>query len=242
MRNVFGHTRVCWLELTSLFLGQTNGHFSMYLILAIATQRFLKIKYGMKRLFIATKSGSWTLAVTCFVWSVCHGLVSTYFFDQLKSRVPNIIMMVIRSVIVLTIYICYFLLYRSVSQQVKVTAKWNKSSDTVQGLSKSRNSVPTFFKTVFLILIGLAACYIPLLIMDLWTGFYTLIEDKAAPQWPRFLYYLMHAPFFVNSSLNAAIYVYRNKDCKDYLKGLLLRKGKDHEEASPVTKTSQIYK
>eukprot|EP00794_Sanderia_malayensis_P019026 gene19026-20939_t len=220
----FGRMRCCWFERLSMFVGQTNGHFSLYLILAIAAQRYVKIKHPLKTHFLATKRGSWLLLFACLIWSICHGVVSTYFFGFVTSKVPNIFMMIMRFLIAITIYCCYFLLYRSVKQQVAVTAKWSKSASTAGNasgeLTKTNNRLPRFFKTVLLILVALLFCYFPVIVMDLWTGYYTLIKGTAAPQWIRFLYYLVHALLFLNSSLNAAIYVYRNQDCKDCIKGI----------------------
>eukprot|EP00794_Sanderia_malayensis_P017053 gene17053-18771_t len=87
-------------------------------------------------------------------------------------------------------------------------------------MTKAKDSASKFFVTVLLVMISLALCYLPVVAVDLWTGYYTLIKKtpSAAPVWLRFTYYLTFFPAFLNSSLNAGIFLYRNEESRAYFK------------------------
>ena len=250
---LFGNTRSCWFERMLVFVGGVNGHFSLYIILAIAIQRYLKIKASPKSSVILarafqSKSGLRVLVFACGVWSILHGLVSVYFFGAKTNNIPNIIMMFLRTIIMLIIYVYYFRLYFTIKKHVQNRARWQQpgkqqrqqkqkqqqphekqqqpqqkqQQQPAQLEMKARstsgpNVYDAFFKTVFLILVIFAVCYVPVLAFDVWTGYYTLIRKTAAPQLSRFLYFLAHCPMFMNSTLNAAVFLYRDKNARDYI-------------------------
>lgn len=239
---LFGDTRSCWFERMLVFVGGVNGHMSLYIILAIAFQRYLKIKASPKSSAILTKafqsrSGLRILVSACGIWSILHGLVSVYFFHDNMSNIPNLIMMFLRTIVMAFIYVCYFRLYFTIKKHVQNKAQWQPEKQQKQRKQKQPqqpnqlemkarstngpNVYDAFFKTVFLIMVIFAVCYVPVLAFDVWTGYYTLIKKTAAPQLPRFLYFLAHSPMFMNSSLNAAVFLYRDKNTRDYIKNQL---------------------
>eukprot|EP00794_Sanderia_malayensis_P017055 gene17055-18773_t len=215
----YGNRRSCGFEYTYMFMGQLNGHFSLYLVLAVALQRYLQVRPKFRSHTIGTRKSSQFLIMVCFILAVCHGFVSSNFFGWTKTRIPNTLLMIIRALLTISIYVCYFRLYYSIK---RFHRNENKTL-TTQTKQTQRSHVPKFFRTVFLVMISLALCYLPVVAVDLWTGYYTLIKKtpSAAPVWLRFTYYLTFFPAFLNSTLSAAIYLHKDHKSQTYIKQLV---------------------
>jgi len=221
---VYGNTRSCWLERIAMFIGQTNGHISLYLLMLIAMQRYFVVRpqLGSSRnrfanvVFLSFKGLK--IAVLCIVsWSAFTGLVSVYFFGHLKSTILNITVMVLRSLLAIMTYIFYFRLYFSVKKhQRKMTSNRRKALETSHFETVERK-YRSCLKTVSLVLIANAISYIPVLVADCWTGYYTF-RDVYAPQMVRFCYYLLHFTLFLNSSINTVIFLYRDGVSRAFLR------------------------
>eukprot|EP00794_Sanderia_malayensis_P017056 gene17056-18774_t len=222
----YGNRRSCGFEYTFMFICQLNGHFSLYLVLAVALQRYLQVRPKFRSHAIGTRKGSKVLIIVCFILAVCHGFVSSNFFGWTKTRIPNILLMIIRALLTISIYVCYFRLYYSIKRfKHAVNKTLDQNSTLMQNnqnntTTKAKDSASKFFVTVLLVMISLALCYLPVIAVDLWTGYYTLIKKtpSAAPVWLRFTYYLTFFPAFLNSSLNAGIFLYRNEGSQAYFK------------------------
>ena len=226
MLTVYGHKRVCWLERLAMILGQSNGHFSLYILLSLALQRLVKAKPStvhssfLYRLFW-TKSGLTIIFITCSALALLHGLVSVYFFGFVTSNIPNIVMLITRVLITVSIYIVYFYLYFSIKRYVARSVGFLDTKSTSGGNATGRRqqlAYNVFFKTVALIMIVFVVCYLPLIVTDALTGYYTLLKRTATPRQLRFLYYLFHSIFFMNSVINAAIFIHRDQNIRLYLK------------------------
>ena len=232
----YGNIRCCWLERLAMFLGQTNGHISLYLLITIAMQRYFAVRprhgnSNNRLVEFALLSFKGLAVVVCIViiWSIFHGLVSVYFFGYLNSGIPNILVMILRPLIALLTYTIYFRLYFSVRKhQRDMTANLETSSRLVHAKAIKRN-YSSFLKTVSMVLIVNVLSYIPILIADCWTGYYTF-RNIYAPRIIRFIYYIVHFTLFLNSSLNTAIFLFRDVDSRAFLREKLCGKRAELEE------------
>ena len=223
---VFGTRRCCWLEMATVLVGQTNGQFANCIILVLALQRYTKARPNSRSSNVLARMlsnpGLRFLIAGCGLFSFLHGLTSVFFFGFVSSSIPNIILMNIRILIMVVIYVCYFRLYFSIKTHVHNISHWQNSQSTqISNKStsiKTEDSYSSFFKTVFIILVVFALCFLPILIFDLWTGIYTHFMKAPAPHIARFLYFLSHAPFFMNSSFNAAVFLYRDDLTWEFVK------------------------
>ena len=220
----YGNTRCCWLERVAMFIGQTNGHISLYLLMLIAMQRYFVVRpqLGSSRsrlasaVFLSFKGLK--IAVMCIVsWSTFTGLVSVYFFGHFKSTVLNITVMVLRSLFALLTYIFYFRLYFSVKKHQRKMTLNKKNAPEMNHFEAVNRKYRSCLKTVSLVLIANAVSYVPVLVADCWTGYYTF-RDVYAPQMVRFSYYLVHFTLFLNCSLNTAIFLYRDGVSRAFLR------------------------
>ena len=89
---------------------------------------------------------------------------------------------------------------------------------------KVKNIFSGFFRTVYLVLIAFAISYVPVISMDTWTGYYTLFKKTAAPNLPRFLYFLAHSPLFFNCAVNAFLFLRRDEEVSKLYSNIFLRK------------------
>lgn len=213
LTTTLSHQRCCWLEMFTMFFGQSTGHFSFYIIMAIAVQRYLKVTPSLK--FIGTfqqsilsLTGLKVATLVILLWSLFHGLVSTYFFGNVTSKVLNAAMVIVRLLIFVIVCVCYFRMYWSIRQHMNEEPQQQGTSLQTH----SQENYKKFVKTVSITLIVLAVTYLPLMATDMWTRYYTLIKKIAAPQLPRFLYYLSFTMFFSNGAFNAIIFLRADKD------------------------------
>lgn len=217
---LFSHRRHCLIERAVVFFGQTNGHFSFYITLAIAMHRYVKNRWKVFGVYqflqpAFTKSGLKIMILVLFLISCVHGVVSTYFFGLVSSSLPNIIMMVVRGVILLAIQCCYFRLYITVKRHFEETQAAIKNMPTDSKHSDERelpniDKISKVNRVVLIIMVLLATSFLPATIADVWTGYYTLIKGTKAPMLPRFAFYLSFTAIFLNGALNAAVFIHQS--------------------------------
>ena len=220
LTSIFSHQRHCLIERLVVFFGQANGHFSFYISLAIATQRFVKLQcsYLGMRIFTRisfTESGMTTILWCVFLLSCAHGLVSTYFFGLVSTPVPNIVMMVLRGIILVLIQFCYYRVYIGVKNHIKrnPVSNGNESMNSGQKNENQRPNKALYSKTnrtVLCIMVLLVLSYLPATVADIWTGYYSLFLGTEAPILPRFAFYLSFTTIFLNCALNAAVIIYHD--------------------------------
>ena len=210
LSTALGSERSCWFERAFLFAAQSNGHFSFYTIMAIALERYLHVtsalRYGavsrgvagfLTRLTSTTK-GHWILLLIMLILSLIHGLVPTYFFGKVQSNIPNIIMVFVRFIILAAIYISYIRMYIEIKKHVRANRPLNQRHNKA-------------FRTVVTILIIYTVSFIPGIVTDFWTSYYSYVKESAAPTTLRFTYYLSFTLVYLNGAINAGVLIKANR-------------------------------
>ena len=212
-----GSERSCWFERAFLFGAQTNGHFSFYTIMAIALERYLHVtsalRYGVESRGIAgyltrltsTTKGHCILLSIMFILSLIHGLVPTYFFGRVQSNIPNIVMVFVRFIILAAIYISYVRMYIEIRKHVRANRPLNQKHNKA-------------FRTVVTILIIYTISFIPGMVTDFWTSYYSYVKETAAPTTLRFTYYLTFTLVYLNAAINAGVLIKANRRVLVYYK------------------------
>lgn len=241
----FGNKRICWFELATLLVGQTNTHFSGYMMMIIAIQRYVKVTPRFSQSIIAekmtTKTGLIVIVCINLITSLMHGVVTTYFFTLSTSKIPNVIMMAINCILVAIVYACYIRLFCGIKRHATSTAVlWENGTNHInsqnitpvnisQGAKTYKNSQKTkrpnanhgykeFTKTMTFVLVSFAVCSIPYVLLDFWTGWYSFVKQQEAPQIIRYLYNLSLTLINLNCIINALILLYRNKKAANYIR------------------------
>ena len=130
----FSHTRNCWLEMTAIFVGQFNSHFSGYMTMIMAIQRYLNANpsFLLRRRssimeMMTSEAGCKMMTFIAFIVSIAHGVVTTYLFNSTKSNIPNVVMVAINFIAIATVYIIYGKLVCRIKIHVANTVSHHKS-------------------------------------------------------------------------------------------------------------------
>ena len=95
-----------------------------------------------------------------------------------------------------------------------------------RGATETPRHLRKFIKTVTMLLVAGLFCYLPFIITDLWTGWYTLYLKAESPRNLRFAYYMSTVPVFSYCPFNACLFMYRNETVKKYVRGKLRSRGR----------------
>ena len=223
----FSSVRVCWYELATIFTSQLNGHFSAYIVITFSLQRYFKANPSLRSqtsmfaVAVVSKTGTTVLVAVDLLLSIGHGLVTTYFFNTTRSKIPNYLLMSINFGALLVVYLLYIRLYCRVRSHAGTTKHIRVAqagqNNTNNGQANTRY-YKDFTKTISIILVSFAICLVPYIIMDFLTGYYSFVKKAPSPQKIRFLYYLSFLPLYFFSAVNAIIILYRNKVASRYIK------------------------
>ena len=225
----FRSSRSCTLEYAAIFVGQITCQFTVYLIFLLALHRYWMTVSGQKLpgSFLATHCTSKGSIILISIMSIFHGGASVNFFGTIKTSLPNILMKVVDATIGIVISIIYLRLYLNIHRYVK-TCRVRFKDDTavetkVQTLPKRKlpGNIKNLAVTISIILLVIACCYVPFIIMDSWTSWYTFYKSAKAPQTIRFTYYLTYGSVFFTSIANACIVICRDRDLKFYIKSFI---------------------
>ena len=227
--------RNCFLENLSIFAAQTEMHILAYTILVLAIERYFCVRpnFGWSKSashWMQSKTGSAITASFIFILSFLHGAVSVDFFGGYKSTVAKVGLVVINGVIALVVYAAYIKLYCEIRVHKisfsKIDRKQEHSSRDNASCDNRAGYMRKFIKTVSILLIAGIVCYLPFLVMDFWTGWYTFGLKSESPQNVRFFYYLSVAPMFFYSIVNASLFLYRNDQVRAFIRSTLKPKNR----------------
>ena len=213
----------------------SNIHFSAYLIVLVAFDRYMNIRVDFtedngcfKRL--KSKCGSIFLISLGFILSALAG-GSTVIENELAIKIPTICISVTEMCGVITIYALYIRMYHKTSRHVKTNMVYQgKSYEEYSDVKHSQEEIkykhrntPRYMgelrKTILLILIAVAVCYLPLIV----TNAYIRGFAKGTVSYSvRLSFALSLAIAYFNSVLNACIILYRNSRLREYLRDTVL--------------------
>ena len=222
----YHHTRHCLFEKISIFTMQVNTHVLAYAILVLAIDRYFSVSpsFGWSKSaakWMQSKNGSVIMCSSIVFMSILHGFVSVNFFAESKGVIGNVIMILINGIIACGVYVAYLKLYHEINVH-RNSFKRAFNQETVQEcksrrIKKTPKYLREFIKTVAILLIAGILCYLPYIVMDCWTGWYTFVLKTEAPQAVRFAYYMSVVPVILYSLVNAALLLYRNDKVKQFV-------------------------
>ena len=222
-------SRFCQLEYTTIFIGQINCQFIAYLIFLLALHRYWMTVSGqtLPTCFAKVSLTSKSSITLAFALSLLHGGASVNFFGMIETSMPNILMKALDATIGIVVSAIYLRLYIKIRKCIKnwrVRFTGDKGTErNVQ--TEALEKLPTYMRslaiTISLVVLALALCYIPFIIMDSWTSWYTFYRSEKAPESIRFVYYLTYGSVFFTSIANASVVIYRDRDLRFYMKSVI---------------------
>ena len=220
----------CKLYVIARGFSSFNGHFSGYLILLVAFDRYMRVRVDFtedngcfKRL--KSKCGSISLIASGFTWSVLAG-GSTVIENELAIKLPSICMYVTEMCGMITAFVLYIRMYYKTLRHVKTSMVYQGTSNKKQAgevlnqeeMKHKNGNTPKYTgelrKTILFILITVAVCYFPFVTRLYITGFVKGTVSHSV----RMSFALSLATTYFNSFLNACIILYRNSRLSGYLK------------------------
>ena len=218
----------CGIEYTIEAIGFLVPQFSAIMIMAVSLDRYLHMKFlhdyprymnpSRAKQFIA---GGFLLSLATSVTAVLLSMYGNYFFFKAGFIFLNLL-------ILISVVIMYIATYTAIRKQVGQldmdTSKAPSSSGNQilthqQSVYKSRLSSRSQFnnsltKTTIFILLSLAICYLPYLIVSFPYAYAKFhLKKEPRPIWGTLLYWSL-LPSHFNSSLNAVILIFCNKAIK----------------------------
>eukprot|EP00112_Aurelia_sp_Birch-Aquarium-sp1_P025098 Seg818.10 transcript_id=Seg818.10/GoldUCD/mRNA.D3Y31 product="Melanocortin receptor 5" protein_id=Seg818.10/GoldUCD/D3Y31 len=186
---------------------------SAYLVLIVAIDRFLRMRYMLKYDSIMTKKKAAILIIV--------GMIPSAFEVVAKFVTPLI---VIQPYYLITLYgvhvfalfvayVVYALAYFSIRKRVQ-NINLSPSAKSQDKIVKNRKSPESeFAKASLLILVSMTICYSPTIAIDLYLNFLGIPEENLEypKAWTGFLALL-------NSSLNALLFICCNRELRNYAK------------------------
>ena len=196
----------CTLEYTAHATAYFTTHFSGYLIAVISFQRNVQINPNLKQRnmlsrFLVTKAGLTLLVIVIFLVNILETYISVIFYSESLAR---LMLVVTDAVIFVYIYISYFCVYFKVWNFSKQNlAKRVETQTNVQG------SPDRLARTVALILLSAAVCYLP---------YMTLVGLRREMSLEgKFYIYLSLILVFLNSAVNAVIIMCRSTEIRNVI-------------------------
>ena len=208
-----------WIQYSSSFLCVLSG----MIILSISVDRYIQTQKAIKMKFDRSKRRSiflmlFSLLVAFVVLAL--DIQGTFITDYTWI---NMAIQLTELLVVVAVCLLYILTYYSVSKNRK---KHNLILNMQSVPEKRKHNVPyvrAMIATTIMILCSLLICYFPLLILGIITVFKSTQKSMTTR---TFWNYLSFHLGFTSSFLSAAIFLYRNKQCRAYIAFLIFRKHK----------------
>ena len=208
----------CNLSVTSQFFTYSNTAFSGYLILLIAFDRHIHIRTDLKQnngclRKIASKNGSVVLLSVCFIQSVLFGVFAIIGNKYTDLYVAG--MAIIDAFLVIVVYVLYIKIYLKVRRHYRECKVYSERGNNSQSPSATPKYIKKLSKTVLLILMPMAMCYYPIVLVSAYLFYAASKNDNS--DFIQFIYYLLMSPVSFNAMWNASVVFYRNKLLRKYL-------------------------
>ena len=218
---VFKMQSFCALEYVVHFFVYFTTHFSAYLVAVIAFHRNVYINpYRETQSFLSKlilkRSGLTILVIAALAISIAESLVSMLFYSRV---VPMLMLVLIDGDLFISVYATYFWVYFKV---------WKSSRNNVTIRSPNKDRLA---KTVMFILISLAVCYLPYIIVAATKGKGLTKQNLSSDI--QFLLYMTLVLVLSNSAVNAIIIIVRCAAVRRYVACTMFRCRTDVIDVAP---------
>nr|QBL02580.1 biogenic amine-like GPCR [Tripedalia cystophora] len=194
------------------FLLFFNGHLSVLLIVAVSVDRFLHMRFlNNYNLFMTPRRGRIMILVAVIIalsiaigYTVATALQVYIIFNGVVLIIDGIF-----STLILLLYMwTFWRIHRHVSDTPHLQSKTEEKARSSLGMAK----------IVLLILTAVTICYTPYIVVNLIMSYQVAIQGK----WPRNVtvaaMYFSYVLVYVNSMLNAVIFMTGNKKCLEFIR------------------------
>eukprot|EP00794_Sanderia_malayensis_P007459 gene7459-8281_t len=232
----------CTVELVSQFLSYTFPQISGVMIMIIALDRWVHMKFLNKYSSMMNQRTACFMILGNVVFALGIAIVSVVASVYKKFFLFNAVLIIMDSIVILLIYVAYIFTFRSVRAHMKGMRRRAKENDRVEDYHRAQSTTPALAttaaaagaiskkvdkrdaqlaKTMVLILTSLTVCYIPYFVVGLYWSYVRYYKNTMTSLALDTLVWVSFLLVYMNSSLNAIIFILRNKQMRRLLKGLL---------------------
>ncbi len=207
----FSSENNCLIEAITVFPAIALGHFSLYMITFVAIERYLRITYPLQPNII-TRQSAFKLIIGAAMIAITCGVITTTSFWYGYLVMANFILVSLASIMFLAIVLIYLKAMRSLMKR-------RRTVGCVSGPSRtSPEMVFSSAMTTTWIVLSLSICYMPCFVFTLINFFYSQKGNNHSSGRYMIFSTLVSYPFFyLNSGINAAIILFRNRFLKRYI-------------------------
>lgn len=228
---------------------QVQGYFVMILACAslqiltlTAINRFYRIVQTRHYRRIFTKRKTVFMITLCFGFAFLEPLpyflsgrrysfhpAKLFCFQTTEISIPNLLVYVYVGAPVVTLSICYFLVFKKIRIHQQDFQSNLELSSSIDGVTQRDIKVT---KVLFVTVVGFLACWTPIIIID----FVDTFREKVT--FPRQVYFLYLLLGNLSSAINPFVYGVLNKNFREeYKKIFLFKKKKKRVERSQESRT-----
>lgn len=229
----YSKEKFCNLEMSAQFFTFLFGHISGFTIVAIGIDRYIHMKYLQRYDSIITKQRAVGLMVISYVASIGMGLSYTLSTIYGIFQWVNMVILLADMAAIVIIYAAYLEAYSKVKQHLKKTKQLRKSSN-------APSYAVAMIMTILLILGAVFICYVPYVIVGMF-GFYRVeFQRKLLSSGLSMGIYLTYLLVYLNSCLNAVIFIYKNDAVKRFVL-CTLRIATKKQPETPITSSTSLH-
>eukprot|EP00794_Sanderia_malayensis_P008102 gene8102-8970_t len=245
---VYRHEHACYVEMSAQFLTFLFGHFSGFVIVVIGIDRYIHMKYLQKYDSIVTKRRAVLTLILCgfAALAIAAGYTLSTIYDVFQWL--NMSILLIDLAAIMTIYTAYCQAYYKVKQHLKRTKglRTTVASPSSPRSKKMRPAAPSYamsmIVTIVLILGAVFLCYVPYVCVGMMAFYRVQMKQQQLSPALAFSIYLTYLFVYLNSFLNAAIFIYKNDAVRKLLRSKLgiTRSKKYDTTLTPSTSSIQL--
>ncbi len=206
----------CAADLSGQFLSYIFPQISGVMIMIIALDRWLHMKFLNKYSTLMNMRRANFLVLANIILAVVIAIASLLASIYKEFFLFNAILVATDVTVVVVIYIAYIFTFRSVRghmRSMRKRAKENGPAQPSSGATKKKTSRrdARLAKTMVFILTSLTICYLPYFIVGLYWSYLRYYKNTVTSLALDTLLWFCFLLVYLNSSLNAIIFIRRNK-------------------------------
>ena len=200
-----------WLALVSFFVSYLFEPLSAHLLILVAMDRYIHLRYLTRYSIIMTKRRAKTLTKVCVSINICFTTALVFAMMKGVYETLNLILVTVYIIMLMAVTAFYITAYRSVKRRVRDST----ISSTGYQRRRSTNGNKSIFRGIVVILLSLLACYAPFIFLTI--GRSVLHLAGRTDHEITFTLALAYGIKCLSASINAIVLITMNKEYKRYV-------------------------
>ena len=200
-----------WLALVSFFLSYLFEPLSAALLILVAMDRYIHLRYLTRYSIILTKRRAKTLTKACISINICFTTSLVVAMMNGVYEILNLTLITVYIIMLMAVTMFYVTAYRSVKTRVRDST----ISSTGYQRRRSTNGNKSIFRGIVVILLSLLACYAPFIFLTI--GRSVLHLAGRTDHEITFTLAFAYGIKCLSASINAIVLIAMNKEYKRYV-------------------------